>query len=565
MNRPFARIGILTDADDRYAPGCHEVLGHFGLVHETIDRPNLRESLKDLDILLLCGYGEVLDHEVALIEDWVFQGGHLMCVGSTWGLGKFLGVVALETVNLGRSQLVPPGLSTLKLWPEETLTITFFGGELATVREADELIRLSEPYAGLTMRRMGGGAGWFFAPHIGQTLVQMQMGRGAVIKSSGPRDGSADFRRGPIREEDGIALDFEEDRISVEHGTWPFFGTPHADLCKEVFLRAILASSRMIERPVIMTWFWPDNADGQALLHVECEDHDGEKLYQLKEFMDVSNVPATWLVAPPGYSLDNYRMIRRWGDEVGLFFDGSHWSDHEVKSQYLTLSRTSGMPHLVAIRPTAGRWHHYTTLYDLSDSAGSRLSLGSGGRQAGTAGFCFGTCHPYFPIKPEGSRWHTMALPGTIFQPGVVTPTPVMHHIFRQTNLRHGAVSVTLDSDFVHHDHGPISMKQVFLLARQYKLDWTLPTAFWTFQKGRRALKWAWNRFGHAQVTAETELHDVTFLVGSEDYPLAAEGRRVRTTSVTRFGNVFQAVTVRSVGREGVQFAPAFGEEEAAA
>jgi hypothetical protein len=66
-------------------------------------------------------------------------------------------------------------------------------------------------------------------------------------------------------------------------------------------------------------------------------------------------------------------------------------------------------------------------------------------------------------------------------------------------------------------------------------------------------------------VTAETELHDVTFLVGSEDYPLAAEGRRVRTTSVTRFGNVFQAVTVRSVGREGVQFAPAFGEEEAAA
>lgn len=543
MALPIARIGVHYAANDPYAAAWREVIAHSGLGCVEVFGI-LVDQIRGLDVLILAGYGEVEEAEREPLAHWVARGGQVICAGSAWGLEVMLGVLPIESMRIGRGRLLAAGAAA-KIWPDEAPDTTFFGGTWAATKGAHSLVMCGESYVALSQRTIVQGGAWFYAPHVGQTAHQMQLGRSVECDGIGPGDGSAIFSDGICRAEDGITLDFALDRTPGEGGHCDFFGTAHADIVTEVFIRTILAACRAASKQAVLHWFWPMNQDGQAVLAIDCQEFDADRLFRLKQVMEVSAVPAAWLVAAPGYALEAFRMIRRWGDEVGLVFaPGENWDEALLRSQYLVVHRASGAPELTTVRPSEGKWRGYKQFYTIAEAAGARVSMSKSGTQPGTAGFAFGTSHPFMVLRKDGTRYRILEIPPNVIKPGVVTPTNTMHAIFRHAAVRHGCVTISLPSDFLNVDHGPLFMKQVFLLAQQYKFTWALPKDIFEFQRQRRGIHWMFDKSGGVELNAEFGADGLTVLVAGAGHAIRVNERQTQTKIVRRFGTEFTAIQV---------------------
>ena len=84
-NSTWARIGYVLAEGDAHAPYYREVLDHAGLRAEAVESFG---DVNSVDVLLLCGYGNVGSSEQVLV-DWVKAGGVLIVSGGTWNLRWF--------------------------------------------------------------------------------------------------------------------------------------------------------------------------------------------------------------------------------------------------------------------------------------------------------------------------------------------------------------------------------------------------------------------------------------------------------------------------------------------
>ncbi len=556
MPTDFAQIVLHCAPADPNQGFVREVVEHWGLMAqwaETLDET----VLNGCDVLVLFGPGTVTESMNSAVGGWVERGGQLLCVGSTWELQNVLGLLPFEHMAIGRSHLQPLSGAAL-FWPEEVGEIAIAGGVLAATTASEMLAQCGPDFCGFSHRVLGRGAAYFVAGDLGRTVSLYQQGVGVATAGVGPNDGTVKFGQGPLRAEDGIALDFNRDRSHAEHNQAPYFGTPHTDAFKELVLKWILRATAECGKSAAIAWYWPDNAEGIAMINVECDDFDPDHVFRMKQIMDVSAVPSNWLVPSPGYPLETYRMIRRWDDEVGLLYvPGEHWSDAAMRSQYLLIGRSSGTPALLTACIRDGGWEGYNEFYAMSDGAGARLSVAKGGRQPGSAGFAFGTCHPFYPRKRDGSAYLTLELPVTVYDPGHTTPTSTMHAIFRQTAMRHGCANVTMQVRMYQNVHGPISMKQVFLLAKQYRLQWTLPNTLILFQRARRHLQWTVDTRGSITLQSDLALNSLTLMVTGHETQWTANQIRPRNVRVTRYGIDFTTVTVDLGARSPLTLAPA--------
>ena len=559
---PFARICIYSPAEDPYRYFVREAFEHLGLFCEFVE-PGFEVKLKEIDALVLCGRGEIGVEAREALGQWVGRGGLLICVGQTFGLEALLGVVPFESQPPARGKLSPVAQGN-DFWPEEAAPARFFGGTHAVSKSADVLIQAEGEFVGLTRQQVIKGLAFFFAPDLGQTLTQMQMGTSVEIDGIGPNDGSAILSDGVLRSEDGSILSYEQDRTKLDEAIHPFFGDPHADTVKEILMRVILMGTQRLGKIAVWKWFWQKGAQGQAILAVDCTDFDPEQLYKRKQIMDVSHVPAVWMVAQPGYGPDTYRMIRRWDDEIGLLFTppSGPWSSEHMRSQYLSVHRTSGVADLLCSRPRDGRWKGHRDFYDLAEKAGSRVCLGKGGVQAGTQGFLFGTCHPFFAPRSSGETGLCLEIPWAITRPGELCVTPVMHALFRQAALRYGCCVATIPVNFDRD----IGLKQVFLLAQQYQMNWTLPSKVYQYEKLRRQVTYHRKNKLVAEISSDQVVKDLCILVTGIGRELEVDGRAVSSTPATRFGVECTQFNL-SLGQRGrvqLTLASAEHDEEAA-
>lgn len=540
----FARVQIYIGPTDPNAFFVREVFGRFGLCAEII--ADLPDPHRDhTDILILAGRGELPSDTRANIAEWVQSGGILFCIGQSWGFEQVLSILPFEHRPIGRGVLTPAEAQK-QLWPEEASPATFFGGTFAAIKDAKPLAWVDD-FVGCCRNEFGSGLAYFLAPDLGQTVCMMQMGSSVECDGLGPNDGSVVLSDGVNRAEDGVRLSFEHDRQTVPHGDNPFFANPHADVIKEFLFRLILASAQRMGKVLAYLWLWPNGSRGAAVCAVECQEFDSEKVFSLKQLLDVSHVPAVWLVSAPGFGAETYRMIRRWDDEIGLLFNPSSggWTSEGMRTQYLSVHRVSGVADLVTAKPADGKWFGYRLFYELTDRCGSRVSLSKGGRQPGSQGFLFGTCQPYFTPKSDGKPAFTLELPPLIHRPGEICVTPKMHHIFRVTSLRNGAVTMTIPVSFDR----VIALKQVFLLAMQYQLEWMLPAKMLQFERTRRGVDWKIRKETVLDI-GSSHAHDqvVLCLVGPAGQ-VSVESRAVTHQTARHFGVETSLVPLKNLGK----------------
>lgn len=551
----WARIGLTLAAGDRYAPYYREVLEHAGIVAVPVDRFDAA-TLAELDVLLLAGLGQVPAEAVEELALWVERGGCLVVSGCDWGLGSLVGA---------GPEVGPAGPRVLdyapddRLWPEGSRAPRFFGGRLYHQGTAQTSITIDGKFVGASRRSVGSGRAIFVAPHVGQTVCQMQLGRSVEVDAIGTADGSAWLDDQKLRAEDGIALDFDADRHAVGDGSPPFFDEPHADAVKEVWIRAVVEAIEATGRASYIVWPWPRCAPGVAMLTVECEQFESDAVLRLQRMLTMIGARPAWLVSPPGYSLDVYRQMRAWDHEVGLLFSGDDtvpWSEEHLKVQHMSLGRAASVPTVVTTRPVDGRWRGWTQFYDAAEAAGARLSVSKGGRQPGTVGFAFGTCHPFFPLKRDGSPYLVAEAPYSVFLPGTVTSDGAVDRLLERTLQRWGCLHIVSKPEAADNDAKSATLRRLITLCKQSGMPFMLPQEVYEFERTRRSLRVFRHRHadsGNLVLVAESEIEDLTLLYIGPRAAAEVRGRPVAARPVEKFGTTMWRVDLNLQPKQQVE------------
>jgi hypothetical protein len=557
----IGRVTLWVAPHDAYAPYCREALAHSGLWHQIVD-PEQGPDLDQTDVLALAGDGSLDAARSRAIRDWVEAGGRLVVSGGAWGLGELLGL-EVESVRYPANETVRPTPGAERYWPPESLGARFFGGVYATSRDAQTLGSTASGFASMTQIQIGQGAAYWFGPHVGQTMALMQLGRGVLADGIGPNDGSARLADGILRAEDGIALSFDEDRNAA--GGW--FHQAHSDIVKEAWLRLLLRAIEGAGKRPLILWHWPRGADGAAAVSVDCESSEPEHVAALYRPMANYGVVAAWAVALPGFPLDTYRSMRRWEHEVALLYvpDRGLAADR-FRSQCVALQRASGAPVLSSARMSDGGWSGLLDPYEVAEAAGCRLSIAKGGRQPGTTGFCFGTCHPFFPRRRDGSGFRVAELPYQLFEPGLVAPPESIEQVLREAWLRHGCAHLAIRSASARREPVVNGLVAFATLAKSLRLEPMTPERIVAFERARRAMRVApWRdgrRFG-IDLASHDGIEGLTVLIGGGVASIEAGGKRLPTRVQERYGLEFTAVSLDFSPKSQVQLAPC--SDEAAA
>lgn len=539
----WAHVALLLAEEDRYAPYYKEALDHAGLRHEVIQRPALAD-LGRIDVLLLAGYGSLSEAYSTAIAAWVRQGGVLVCSGGTWDLGPLLGLA--EPFRHCTNEVIYPA-GEHRQWSSGAPHARFFGGEVTNVAGSQPIASTKDGKIAIGKKKAGKGFAYFVGPHVGQTIALMQLGHSVECDGIGPSDGSARLDDGLLRAEDGTNLDFREDRLEIE-GCAPFFAYPHADVIREIWIRTILAATDDAGSSALLTWHWPRGSEATAMLSLDCESFDAERVHKVHRLLSMYGSRAVWMIALPGYPLDVYRALRSWEHEVGLIFvtdDAGGWHEEKLKIQHVAVSRNAAAPAMVSARPLDGKWRGYVNFYDLAENGGARLSLSKGGRQPGTSGFLFGTSHPFFPIKRDGAAYLVAELPYAAYMPGEVTADRVCDAILSETISRYGCFHVALRPEAVDCQEAFSSLRRLLAECKLRKVASILPEELYRFEKGRRGLRLISRIIGEEgqiQVASDTKLEGLFIMATGPPCEALIKGKAAQLTKVERYGATFHCL-----------------------
>jgi hypothetical protein len=542
----WAQIGLYIAPEDRYGAYFVEALLHLGLTFRTLGGIN-SDELYDLDVLVLCGYGELSETQIEKVSDLTARGGCVVCCGSPWGLNGMLGLDA-EGVHLSNAVAKP--LRADRLWPADVAHVRFFGGVLAAPKRCETVAATESGKAAVCRHKVGRGAAWFVGPHVAQTMALMQMGRSVETDAIGPSDGSALLDDGDLRAEDGTNLSFESDRGLADGCATPYFAYPHADVVRELLVRSILEAVDHTGKSTVVIWQWPNMAPAGAMMTLDCEDFAPEHVYRTYQLLSLHGCQAAWLIGRPGYALAVYRSFRAWEHEVGCLFaaDGRHaWTGDRLKLQHLALTRAASVKTAVASRPQGGRWQGWDAFYSMCETSGARVSVSKGGRQPGTAGFLFGTCHPFFPRRSSVSDHLVAEVPYTVYMPGLVTPDPVCDAVFATTVARSGCFHMACRPESISNLDANASLRRLLSLCRQNRVRFQAPEQLWRFEKARRSLRRMATTTGEDSqllLIPDAPMEGLTVMLSGPAVGIEIKSRAANVRQIECYGTRFSTVQV---------------------
>jgi len=555
------QIGIRTNPNDRYASYYLEAIEHAGLPYFLMDDVHA-ESLQGVDVLVLCGDGHLTDSEQKDVEDWLKRNGSVVCSGGTWGIEHLLGVEVEQHLSVGRLQRPEHPES---LWPEGTTLARFYGGSGCRPTKALMRVACESGHAGATQLQRA----FFFAPHVGQTLAMMQLGRSVETDGIGPADSELRLDDGILRAEDGTTLNFDTDRTEGTGVSPAYFGEPHSDLVREVWVRIILAACIQTGSAPVLLWPWPENADGAATLSIECDTFDADHFRSLSRILLMYGALPAWLVALPGYSLDIYRSMLKMGHEIGLLFsaEDTSWTDDRLRVQQLALMRSTSQAAICTSRPKEGQWIGLSKFYELGAETGIRMSVSKGGRQPGTSGFLFGSCKPFYPSWRGGTHNRIMELPYACLEPGLISSNDCSQRTVEMARLTGGCAHAALRVDSVANPNGAAGLRHFLTLCHQARLTLMTPQMIHDYEQARRSVSIRTETWGSDKVLvlySPLQIDQMTLLIGAPGIRPVFAGHHVKHSYVMRHGVEFCGISLDLAARQTIELQLVQEQESAA-
>ncbi|MCC7102834.1 MAG: hypothetical protein IT206_07130 [Fimbriimonadaceae bacterium] len=508
----FVRIGIIQDSDDPYAGWYAEVLAHAGLRATSVSEFTY-DGFSKFDILLFCGRGTFHDQE--LIGRWLSDARRSIVVsGGSWELEKLLGIKA-DPLRFSSGQIAP---SEAVVWPDGAPSAIFFGGCKAHTTQAQALATTTDGHLAVSRN----GSAWLVSPHVGQTMAFLQMGTSVEAHGVGPSDGSAQWDEGPLRAEFGSRLGFEARQDGL-------FQVPHADIVREMWIRTVLEAIAATGKRAAILWHLPGGATHAGLLSLDCDINNPSILFQLNSALSMTGSKATFLSRGASFPPEIYGWMRQTGHEVGLSFHEG-WRPERARLAITNLTRIAGGQVLTAAI-ARGAWLGFSQPYEAFAQAGVHAVLGKGGTERGTAGFIFGSSHPFIarptsayeiPFQSFGGNWD--------------------ERVINPTKKRYGVIHSMLPLSMVQEADGFAGLKRWVSLVKQSGGDYFTAERLIEFERARRGANLVQERGNQFVLEADAPMGTATVLVTGRD--LVAESGRKAPQLVTRYGKEFTAITL---------------------
>lgn len=541
----WARIALALAPQDPRAAWYREVLAHAGLRVEVLTEW-LPSELSRTHVCLVAGVGSLTPAQREGLRTWVDQGGHLVVASSPLELEEPLGLVPGSVRRQSVGYLKATGSD--RLWPEQIAKMKVLGISSASVSGA-QVVAECDGRPVVTRHRFGQGWAIYVGFDLGLTSQLLALGRSVECDGVGPSDPGVHLDDGVLRSEDGIALSFESDR--TPSGEEPgYFGSAWVDLAREVWLRAVFEAIEGSGRTTPVTWYWPNASVGAATLSLDVRDSEVDRVVGMQRLLSMYGCPATWLVPMPGYAADVYRALRAMEHEVGLLYtvdEPNGWHADRVKIQFTNLVRLASWPAMGSVRAQHGQWRGWLQFYDACEAAGARVSLNKGGRQSATAGFAFGTCHPFHPVRPDGKERLVLEIPYQLWSPGEVSSEGRAVEIVNAVADRNGCLGFSLHPDAIADPSVSAALRRVLMQCKERRMVFMKADEVAKFERGRRHLRVSTKLLGESgwmQIGSEHELSGLTLMLPGTGYEVTERRKQVDTQVIRAFGTEFTAVVL---------------------
>jgi peptidoglycan/xylan/chitin deacetylase (PgdA/CDA1 family) len=545
----------------QYPCYIREVIAHAGLCCDEVAPADLLEQLPSLRVLVTAGDLVLSGAQSDALRAWAAEGGCWLAIGGACGLPDLFGVVLEQPAysswgggpcNLGEGYLVPdadlfggPGA------PPCPLPLHFFGGLAVRVAggeaRASVLTAHQRPSerAGVVDCRSGGGMCRLIAVDIMGAIVRIQQGT-AITRDGVPApDGTSPVGDGVLKSDDGAVLDWTFDRQPVP-GVPGFsaFLHPIADLWRELLLDSLfdLAQAAGVALPLL--WLYPDNLPAIGHMSHDTDNNGPEEAGLLLATLDEAGIRSTWCVIEPGYPADVMEAIRGRGHELAMHYDamsdGRPWGEQEFERQWRALVAHFGGERPVANKNHYLRWEGDTEFYTWCERRGIQLDESKGASKTGEAGLNFGTCHPYFPVAPDGAPHDVLELATQTQDIHVFAPPELLDPLLAAALRHHGVLHLLFHPAHIRTAGVAEALTGIVSKSRDLGLEWWTSAQINQWERARRMAVWRDYEPTDAGVTVALDTPEP--LPGATLLWLMPKAAPQRPGTVVRWGRRFMSM-----------------------
>lgn len=558
-----------------YPHYVHEILAHAGVAYSTVASEELEEQLPNLRLLLTVGETNFSDTTKDCLRQWVRQGGAWLSIGGLCGLADLLGVDYVAPgyrgqwgggggmSTLGEGYLTPAS-PVHRILQHTAIPLHFFNG--LALRVADDsneepavLASVLDKHGretarlGVLERTVERGRCLLIAPDAIGAVVRIQQGV-AITRDGAPApDGNAPVSDGVLKCDDGAVLDWDFDRQEVPGAPGlKGFLQPIADQWRELILRAIfhLASQQQFTLPVL--WLYPRNLPALAHMSHDTDNNVAELGQRLLEVVTQAQIHTTWCVIAPGYDREFIAAIRDAGHELAMHYDAMSkecpWSEPLFEEQWRYLQELFG-ERPVSNKNHYTRWEGDTEFFEWCRKRDIKLDQTKGPSKTGEVGFLFGSCHPYFPVAPDGTVLDVLELPLMTQDLEVFAPFAVNEPMLAAAVRHHGVLHLLFHPGHMGKEPVVQALLESVAAARAQGLEWWTARQINAWERARRQVQWSQIEPSEngckVLIRAGAPLPDATLLfLCDTSSQFSINDLDQAMTSVTRWGFEFQAVTL---------------------
>ena len=551
----FAEAGPNAARAVSYPRYVHEILAHAGIFYETVAPAELEGKLPHLRVLVTVGEAALADDVRRKLTEWVEAGGAWLSVAGVCGMEALLGVKRLSstfrnwgggtTRSLGEGYLAPEK-SGHPMLAHLNRPLHFFGGVAVEANGAKVLADALDAHGraegepALLEREIGKGRVVLIAPDLTGTIVHIQQGRGAISRDGVPApDGTAPVNDHVLKSDDGAVLDWIFDREPVPGADGlSIFIQPVADLWRDILLRGIFYLAHKTQASLPVLWLWPRQLPAIGHLSHDTDSNDEKLGYKLLEVLHAGEVNSTWCVILPGYGPELMKKIKDAGHEYAMHYDsmspGLPWSEKQFERQLGELTKMFGGERPVTNKNHYLRWENDTDIWEWCAKNGIGLDQSKGASKTGEAGFNFGTCHPYFPVRFDGSTIDVLELPTPTQDLFVFAPEAILEPLLAQAIKAHGVLHLLFHPAHFRHQQVADAMLMSIRRAREEGLEWWTGRQINAWERSRRAVQLTESSEKRITLMSENELVDATVLLS---------GGPALAGSFNAWGTNFRAIT----------------------
>jgi peptidoglycan/xylan/chitin deacetylase (PgdA/CDA1 family) len=509
----------------QYPNYIHEILGHAGVCYTTISPDDLPTRLDSVKILLTIGERALDTATQTKLRDHVARGGGWISIGGICGLDDLLGVSQAPAYSgfgagartLGEGYLVPtdrfhPAVAHLEkpLHFFNGLAMRSKGAEiLATALDAHGHEK-NEPV--LFEHRAGKGVAITCAVDLTGTIVHIQQGRSVTRDGVPASDGTAPVSDGVLKSGDGGVLDWIFDRDEVPDAAgFNAYLRPAADQWREFLLRTIFHVATELTVPVPVIWYWPRNLPAVAHMSHDTDGNVPENAHKLLALLKQADIRTTWCVILPGYEKDLMNEIRAAGHEFATHYDamteGLDWSRAQFDRQIVELKNLFG-EQPVTNKNHYLRWEGDMEFFDWCCAHGLQIDQSKGASKTGEAGFNFGTCHTYFPVRFNGETIDVLEMATITQDLEVFAPYTLCAPLLDACIRHNGVFHLLFHPAHMLKELPANSLLDAAALAKSRGLEWWTARELNDWERARRKITWH-----GTSIEPATTLCDATLLV----------------------------------------------------